>query len=190
MTLAATVLYEDSKIGPDFPLHQLVMRLVEDDRNGHTHVLLAVVKANSRNGIDKLLGDIGSTSLIAGRGHVFVLVDRDVIRRKLGLADDASDEAVVAEFKRRSDAPDKLSPFFLEPNLEGLLRSIKSCDPALLPDAMTSALTKSLIDRDRVLKEAKRPSNLALRNCIRAAQPGLDALAKAIAALIPTEAIT
>ncbi len=74
-----TVLYEDSKIGKEFPLHKLVMRIVEDEINGQTWRLLKLADNNPRNGIDNILRDVRAAALIAGAGFLFVLADRDVL---------------------------------------------------------------------------------------------------------------
>ena len=85
---------------------------------------------------------------------------------------------------RRSDAPHKLHIYFLRPNLEGLLRTIRECDPSLLPDAMTSALAKDLNQRDVVLREVKKEHLLHVRTCMSARQPGIAALADRLAEVI------
>jgi len=188
----ATVLYEDKMLaGPagSYPLHDLVMRLVEDEVNGQTWRLHALVDKNPRRGVDNVIKDVERTALIAGAGQLFVLVDRDVIAEHLNLPARAPDDDVVAALKERSDASDKVHPFFLLPNIEGLLRSIRACEPTLVPSNMEAALRKKLNDRDLVFNEAKKEARRTLRDCVRKAQPGLDALAKAIAGVIPLEAI-
>lgn len=192
MTPLATVLYEDKMLpGPSgsYPLHDLVMRLVEDEVNGQTYKLKRLIEKNPRNGIGNVLNDLRSTSLLAGAGTLFLLIDRDVLAAHLKLTTRARDEEIEAALKNRSDAPDKLRPFFLHPNLEGLLRSVHDCDPTLLPDNVARALTKKLNDRDLVLNELKKAPLRALRDCVRKAQPGLDALARAIAAIVSPDAI-
>jgi hypothetical protein len=184
MKPAATVLYEDSMVPGSYPLHELVMRLVEDDINGETRRLLKQVVANPRNGIDNILKDVRSTDRFAGGGKLFLLVDRDRIARHLKLPGNATDEAVVKAVSALSDAPQKLSTFFLVPNLEGLLQNIQEAEPSLLRDEMPRALRKSLDSRDIVLKAVKAEDKLSLRTVLRAKQPGLDALAKALAQLL------
>lgn len=179
MTPAATILYEDTMLpSPDrsYPLHDLVMRLVEDRIDGPTWTLRKLVYANPRRGIDKLLRDLSITSQIAGPGKLLLLVDRDRIASHLRLDGRASDEEIRAALAARSDAPERISAFFLYPNLEGLLRSVQRCDPALLPEVMARALRKQLNDRDIVLKEVGRATRLELRSCLLRSQPGLDAL--------------
>jgi hypothetical protein len=191
MTPLVTVLYEDkmsSSANGGYPLHDLVMRMVEDDINGQTWQLGRLSAKNPRNGVDKIIKDIKDTGLIAGAGKLLVLVDNDRIGEHLGLGNSATDDKVAAELRRRSDAPDKLGVFFLHSNLEGLLRSIQRCAPSLLPDIMQAALRKDLNRRDLVFNEAKKASHRPLRQCVRAAQPGLDQLVKAIAAIV-TEAL-
>lgn len=54
MSPVATVLYEDSMrpgAGGSYPLHDLVMRMVEDEINGQTWELARAVAKNPRNGI-------------------------------------------------------------------------------------------------------------------------------------------
>lgn len=192
MTPLATVLYEDKMLpGPSgsYPLHDLVMRLVEDEVNGQTYKLKRLIEKNPRNGIGNVLNDLRSTSLLAGAGTLFLLIDRDVLAAHLKLPTRARDEEIEAALKNRSDAPDKLRSFFLQPNLEGLLRSVRDCDPMLLPDNVARALTKKLNDRDLVLNELKKAHLRALRDCVRKAQPGLDALAGAIAAIVSPDAV-
>ncbi len=192
MTPLATVLYEDSMLpgpGGEYPLHDLLMRIVEDEINGQTYRLRALVAKNPRRGIDNLLKDLPRTGLLAGEGLLFLLIDRDRISRHLQLAANATDEAVMTALMDRSDAPDKLRPFFLQPNVEGLLRSIRGCDPTLLPANLAAALQKKLNDRDIVFNEAKKAERRTVRDCVRRAQPGLDAMVRAIVAIIPAEAV-
>lgn len=187
MSVLATVLYEDSmQAGPggSYPLHDLVMRLVEDDINGQTWRLHKLVEKNPRRGVGNILNDVKVTSLLAGAGELYLLIDRDQIARHLGLSANASDDDVVAEIRKRSDAPDKLRTFFLYPNIEGLLKNIQGCDPTLLPENVESALQKKLNDRDIVLNEVKKASMKSLRDCLRKAQPGLEELVASIATRI------
>lgn len=192
MTPLATVLYEDKMAagaGGSYPLHDLVMRLVEDDINGLTHKLLRLVDKNPRNGVDKLLDDLKSTDLIAGSGMLFVLVDRDRIAQHLKLPTRAEDAQVTDEIARRSNAPAQLRVFFLRPNVEGLLRDVQACDPTLLPENLERALAKKPNDRDLVFNELKRKAHRDVRECVRKAQPGLDDLARALGTIIPADAI-
>lgn len=183
MKFAVTVLYEDAiakDAGSKYPLHDLVLSMVEDDSGVQLWQLDRAVDKNPRNGVSKLLGDLARTDRLAGAGRLFVLVDRDRVAEALHLPRDASDDAVCATIRGRSDAPDKLDVFFLHPNLEGLLVAVRACDPALLPDQVTRALEKKLLDRDLVLAEARKPHRRALRECVRRHQPGLHALVQAI----------
>lgn len=186
MTLLASVLYEDG-LAPGsktFPLHELVMRLVEDDINGATWQLLAAVTANPRKGIDRIIADIGRLEHLGTSGKFLLLVDLDRVAQHLGLDRTASETEVVEALVARSDCPERLEVFFLRPNMEGLLGDIQKCMPSMAPAAMRGALAKKTNERDVVLREAKKASLLDLRCCIRTHQPGLDALAKAIAALL------
>ena len=96
----ATVLYED-RMRPspsgEYPLHDLVMRIVEDDINGETWELRKIVEKNPRKGIGNVLNDVRRTELIAGSGDLFLLVDRDVIAQHLDLATNASECPQTAE---------------------------------------------------------------------------------------------
>ncbi len=183
----ATVLYEDTMrpgAGGSYPLHDLVMRMVEDDVNGQTWELQRAVAKNPRKGIGNILNDVRRTELLAGGGTLFLLVDMDRIAEHLKLPKGSTEGALVDVLKRRSDAPDRLCPFFLHPNLEGLLRAVQTCDPTLLPDEMGAALRKALNDRDIVFNELRKAARLAVRRCVRTAQPGICGLARALAALI------
>jgi hypothetical protein len=189
VTPLATVLYEDkmsSSANGGYPLHDLVMRMVEDDINGQTWQLLAWIHKNPRNGVGKIIRDIKDTQLIAGAGKLLVLVDDDRVGEHLGLGNSATGVEVAAELRRRSDAPEKLDVFFLHSNLEGLLRAIQRCAPSMQPESMQAALRKDLNQRDVVFKEAKKDGHRPLRECVRKEQPGLDQLVKAIAAVIPS----
>jgi len=188
----ATVHYEDKmQEGPQgvYPLHDLVMRMVEDDKNGKTWLLHKLVDRNPRKGIDQIIKDVQITDFHAGAGKLLLLVDRDRVAEHLKLSGPTTDAQVVAALKALSDASHKLEVFFLKPNLEGLLRAIKGCEPSLLPESMPAALKKNLNERDLVFKEVKNERWRNLRNCVRHKQPGLDALAKHIASIIPKEAI-
>lgn len=194
-----TVLYEDSKIGKEFPLHKLVMRIVEDEINGQTWKLLKLVDDNPRNGIDNVLRDVRAASLIAGRGSLFVLADRDVLiqhvhrnarQGEARLAAHAADEEVTAAVQATAgDAADRVRVFLLQPNMEGLMRAIERCAPGQWPDDLQRAKAKDRISRDFVLGEAAKAGMAALRACIRQHQPGLDALALALAEVLPREPI-
>lgn len=189
MTIIATVLYEDqmqSGANGSFPLHDLVMRFVEDLINGQTWRLNKLVFKNPRKGINNVVKDLAFTDMIAGAGDLFLLVDRDRIARHLNLSANATDADVIRELQNRSNAPKKLRVFFLYQNLEGLLRDVNTCDPELLPIEMESALAKNLNDRDLVLLEVKKAANVELRRCIGNNQQGLSGLASALANLVTT----
>lgn len=189
MTLLATVLYEDTmRPGADgsYPLHDLVMRMVEDEINGQTWELRKRVAKNPRRGIGNVLNDVKTrTGLLAGTGKLFLLIDLDRIAEHLKLPKSTTEADLVAKLKTESDAADKLCPFFLRPNVEGLLKDIQACDPTVLPGSLTAALEKELNERDLVFNEVKKLARRPVRDCIRRKQPGLDGLARAISALIP-----
>jgi hypothetical protein len=187
MTPVATVLYEDSMrpgANGSYPLHDLVMRMVEDEINGETWQLRRSIEKNPRNGVNKVLADIRRTTLIAGSGALFVLVDRDRVAEHLGLERRAAEDMIVAAIRGLSDAPERLFPFFLDPNVEGLLRGIRECDPELLPGSMAEALRKDLNERDLVFNAVKKAVRGAVRDCVRQRQPGLDGLVRALAGLL------
>jgi hypothetical protein len=196
-----TVLYEDSKIGKEFPLHKLVMRIVEDEINGQTWKLLKLVDDNPRNGIDNVLRDVRAASLTAGQGSLFVLADRDVLIQHVNqnarpgearLANTATDEEIAAAVQATAgEAADRVRVFLLQPNMEGLIRAIQACAPGQWPDDISQALPpkKDRISRDIVLVEAAKAGMAALRACIRSHQPGLEALALALAEVLPRESI-
>lgn len=194
MTLVATVLYEDSKVGRDYPLHALIMRMVEDDIDGQTWRLRKLVADNPRNGIDKILEDVRSTSLIAGAGRLFVLADRDHVVEHLNrtapsgaapLPLTATDAAIEAAMQARSDAPGKLRVFLLSPNVEGLLAAIEACSGGEAHPQLARARQKERFARDAVFTSVARSALLSVRACIRARQTGLDALIGALGSLIP-----
>jgi len=194
----ATVLYEDSKTGKEFPLHHLLMRMVEDDIDGQTWLLRKLVRDNPRNGIDKVLADVRVTSLIAGAGRLFVLVDRDRIIAHVNqnaregeprLAHDASDDQIVEAIRRTSDARGKLRVFFLHRNMEDLIAAIEDCAPGLWEAEIRQARNKDRLARNFVLTETAKAAMATLRACVRSHQAGLDALAKALGESIPAEAI-
>lgn len=75
MTVRSTVLHEDKMVpGPngDYPLHALVMRMVEDDINGQTWRLRSLFDRNPRNGIDAIINDVKRTEMIAGAGQLYL----------------------------------------------------------------------------------------------------------------------
>lgn len=188
MTLLATVLYEDTMrpgAQGSYPLHDLVMRMVEDEINGETWELRRRVAKNPRKGIGNLLNDVKKrTGLLAGAGVLFLLIDLDRIAEHLKLPRSTTEADLVVKLKAECDAPDKLCPFFLRPNVEGLLRDIQRCDATVLPASITAALRKELNERDLVFNEVKKLDRRSVRDCIRQKQPGLDALARGISALV------
>jgi len=187
MTPRATVLYEDTMqpgANGAYPLHDLVMRLVEDEINGETWRLLPLVDKNPRNGIGNLLREVSRTRLLAAGGRLLVLVDSDRVREHLKLGRQATEAEVIEAMRKKSDAPELLDVYFLRPNLEGLLQAVQTCDRALLPAVVASALRKNVNDRDVVFNEVKKAAHRPLRDCVRQRQPGLDGLARALAGLI------
>ena len=178
----ATVLYEDKMqagSGGAFPPHDLVLAMVSDLIAKPLWELRDVVDKSPRNGVSKLISDIRRTSLLAGGGKLFVLVDRDRVAEHVGLPKNASDREVVEALLARSDAPAKLSVHFLQPNIEGLMRSIEECAPG--EPAPTS---KDHNSRDLFLNRAAFALPAAVRDCVRGKQPSLAALAADLAALV------
>ncbi len=194
-----TVLYEDSKIGKEFPLHKLVLRIVEDEINGQTWRLHKLVVDNPRNGIDNVLRDVRAASLTAGSGALFVLADRDVLIEHVNknakpgearLAKSATDEDIAAAVQATAGgAADRVRVFLLQPNMEGVVAAIERCAPGQWQEDIARARSKDRISRDFVLGEAAKSGMATLRACIRRHQPGLESLALALAGALPTEAI-
>lgn len=185
MSTRGIVLYEDKMLPNaegNYPLHDLVMRMVEDDINGETWRVRKLIDKNPRKGVDNIIKDLAMTSMIARAGMLFVLVDGDRVAEHLRLAPGTSEDAIVRALRERSDAPERLSVHLLQPNLEGLLRSIRDCAPTLLPEQLNAALRKKLNDRDIVLNTVKQAQHRSIRDCLRARHAGLDALTKALAA--------
>ena len=172
------VLYEDKRAHADpgrFPLHDLVLRLVEDEVNGETWRLAKQVLMNPRGGVSNVLKQLKKTHRLSAGGPVFVLVDRDALSRELKVS--GTDEDFAAAIKKRSDAPDRVFPYFLLPNVEGVIRHIEACQPGFMPSALELALRKKHMGRDLVFREAAKAAHRALRDCVREKQPGLDGLA-------------
>lgn len=183
-----TILYEDSirrDGGGDYPLHDFVVRLVEEEigfgiQTWELHKLIGPVP---RNGVDEVLKDVKSrTALFAGSGKLFLLLDSDRIARHLKLGANAKDKQIIEAVKALSDAREKLEVFFLQRNVEGLIRSIRNCDSKLVADDVFEGAVekKKLILRDQVFAAAKRES-WGGRPCVRSKQPGLDTMVKRIA---------
>ena len=190
MSPLATVLYEDRMLPNSqgqFPLHELALRMVEDDINGETWKLHQVdIRKNPMKGVGNVLRNIRRTKRLAGNGIVIALIDADRLHDHFDVARDATDEQRVVAIKAKSDAPERLYPFFLQDNMEALLRDIRACDASLLPEVMDAALQKSLNDRDVVLREVAKQSNTSVRSCVRRDenQPGLDKMVRLLGELI------
>jgi hypothetical protein len=175
----ATVLYEDKMqvgSGGAFPPHDFVLAMVSDLTGQTVWDLRELVDKNPRNGVSKLIADVQRTSLLAGEGRLCVLVDRDRVAEQLGLQKTASEAAVVAALHQRSDAPEKLSVHFLEPNLEGMMRSIEECAPA-----ESAPATKDHNSRDIYLNRAAFALSAAVRDCVKGKQPSLGAMVALLA---------
>ncbi|MCB9539894.1 MAG: hypothetical protein H6704_27085 [Myxococcales bacterium] len=187
-----TVLYEDAPVGHGFVLHDLVLRMVEDDVNGQIWRLEKEVLGNPRKGVDNVLRDCRQRAdLLAGEGWLFALVDGDKLvdhvnrhptSTRRDLLRDASAQLISDAVAESSDAPDKVRVFLLHPNMEGLLHAIGTCAPGEWPTELAAARDhKDRLCRDIVLKKVALAARLDLRACVRRHQPGLDALVEAIA---------
>jgi hypothetical protein len=177
----ATVLYEDKmQVGSTgaFPPHDLVLAMVADLTGKTVWALRGLVDKNPRNGVSKLIADVRRTSLLAGRGKLCVLVDRDRVAEHLKLPNNASEADITAALHKLSDAPHKLSVHFLDPNIEGLMRSIAKCAPDLPAPA-----AKDHNSRDVYLNHAAFALAATVRDCLKLAQPSLGALAVLLAEL-------
>lgn len=177
----ATVLYEDKMqigSGGAFPPHDFVLAIVADLTGLTIWDLRSLVDKNPRNGVSKLIGDLSRTNLLAGSGKLCLLVDRDRVAEQLGLPKYAAEDDVTAALLARSDAPDKVSVHFLDPNMEGLMRSIEDCAPN--ERAPTS---KDHNSRDLYLNRATFALAAAVRDCVKGKQPSLGALAAFLAEL-------
>jgi hypothetical protein len=178
----ATVLYEDKMqvgAGGVFPPHDFVLSMVADRTGKEVWELRGLVEKNPRNGVSNLIADVKRTSLLAGRGKLCLLVDRDRVAEHLVLPKNATEAAVIAELHKRSDAPAKLSVHFLDPNIEGLMRSIAECAPA-----EPAPVSKDHNSRDVYLKKAAFSLAAAVRECVQGKQPSLARLVDELAALV------
>jgi hypothetical protein len=177
----ATVLYEDKMqvgSGGAFPPHDFVLAMVADV-TGHTvWDLRQLVEKNPRNSVSKLIGDLKRTSLLAGSGQLCLVVDRDRIAEHVGLPKNAAEVDVTKALRARSDAPDRLSVHYLDPNIEGLMRSIEGCSPG--ERAPTS---KDHNSRDLYLNRAAFALAKAVRDCVKRKQPSLGNLVTLLAGL-------
>jgi hypothetical protein len=184
MKSVATVLYEDKMqigSGGAFPPHDFVLAMAQDINGRTVWDLRSLVDKNPRNVVTKLLSDIEyRTRLLAGSGTLCVLVDSDRVARYLPVPNDASQAEVAEALYQCSDAREKLSVHFLEPNLEGLLRSIEECDPTQRAPA-----AKDHNARDRYLNRAAFALAPHVRDCVKGKQPSLAALVDLLATLCP-----
>lgn len=188
----AIVLYEDSMnkgAGGSYPMHDLVLRAVLDtladqEVEGEFWRLSQCIDKNPRKGIDTVIRDVEDTSLIAGGGQLCLLIDRDRVAQHLKLNKRAEDSEVIAALKEKSDAPERLHVFFLDPHTEGLLRHIRDCGPQLVQeDTWEKALQKKLNDRDLVFQALKAQAQRAIRDCMRQHQRSLDEMIRHLASL-------
>lgn len=181
----ATVLYEDKmQVGSAgaFPPHDFVLAMVADATGQKVWQVSSRIYKNPRNGVSKLIRDIGATDRIAGRGRLCVVVDRDRVAEHVGLPKNAPDSVVVDRLKARSDAPHKLSIHFLYPNIEGVMESIESCDPEAAKHPAPAA--KDHNSRDIYLNRAAFSLPPSVRDCVRGKQPGLAGLVALLAELV------
>lgn len=192
MSVVHTILYEDAMRGSGgvFPPHDFVLSMVGEalrsQRPGEVGDIWGLrrrVEARPQNGVGKLIAAVGTTDLLAGAGELFALVDRDEVGKHLRLGKGASDQQVVSALRARSDAPAKLHVHFLDPNLEGLLRTLLGCG---LPGEMP--VKKDLNTRDILFGKAAHSVGEALRSCVRAHQKSLAEMVDTIASLLSTSA--
>lgn len=189
--MLATILYEDSQVGPRFALHDLVVRMVADDSMREVFVVGRRLTGVPRAGIDKLLDDLARADRLAGAGWLFLLVDGDriaehLIRRRALVAGKVGESEIDTAIHRLAGGFPRLSTFFLEPNLEGVLRAVHRCTGGSQLARLESALRKDRFARDALLEEVRRGDDSARRRCVREAQPGLDLLVRRLAALYAT----
>lgn len=182
MKPVATVLYEDKMqvgAGGAFPPHDFVLAMVADRTGRSMWDLRRLVERNPRNGVSKLIADVKRTSLLAGSSKLCVLVDRDRVAEHIGLPKGATEAAVIDELHKRSDAPARLSVHFLDPNIEGLMRSIADCSPA-----DPAPVSKDHNSRDVYLNRAAFVLAAAVRECVQGKQPSLARLVDELADLV------
>ncbi len=196
MRPVVTVLYEDRRVGKEYALHKLVLRMVEDDVNGETWRLRKVVADNPRGGIDSVLADVRAASLIAKGGWLFVLVDRDRIVAHVNqqaaaggrtLQAQAADQDIVDVVVGMSDNHERVRVFLLHENLEGLIAAIEQCGSGQLAKEIAAAKRKNHTAREFVLNHVAAADRVAVRQCVRKLQSGLDAMVHALAEVIPHE---
>jgi len=189
MTRRLVILYEDSR-GPfqRFPLHDLVVKCAADLVRLDVHEILRRVAAVPKNGVTKVLDDVGSGRFTQRGEHLLVWVDNDRIRQALQLAPRCARETVIAAIKARApessggSRPKPVEVFLLDDNLEDLLSSIGAqLDPALL----AKARAKRLDARDMLLDEIAR--NQQLRAALRANHSGFDCVARFVACVAAME---
>lgn len=177
----ATVLYEDKMqigSGGTFPPHDFLLAMVSDLTGKSIWDLRNLVDKNPRNGLGKLIADLRRTSLLAGDGLLCILVDRDRVAEHLGLPRRAPEADVTAKLLERSNAPDKLSVHYLDPNMEGLMRSIEGCAPN-----EPAPRDKDHNTRDIYLNRAAFALAASVRDCVKGKQASLGALAILLAGL-------
>jgi len=180
MKYRATVLYEDKqqpRPNELFSPHAFVLSAVAavegydlSEFPQRVAMLTKVIDGRPQNGVSKLLTAIRNTSRIAGPGMLFLLVDRDRIAEHVGLQKASQEKDVIAKIRGRSDAPGHLSVHFLEPNLEGLMKTIEMCRGPVAP------LRKGLIERDTYLNKAAYGLSAGIRDCVRQQQPSFGDL--------------
>jgi hypothetical protein len=186
MMPVATVLYEDKMqvgSGGTFPPHDFILAMVAELTGTEVWNLRKLVDKNPRNGVSKLIGDLRFTSRLAAEGKLCIVVDRDRVAEQLGMPKRSAETEVTAKLLEKSDAPEKLSVHYLDPNMEGLLRSIEECEPT-----MPAPLTKDHNSRDIYLNRAAFSRNKSLFDCVKGKQPSIGALVGILANLC-TEAV-
>lgn len=187
MTGIAIILYEDER-GPtkEFGLHHLVMACVADELDLDLYKAKEYADPRPMKGVNKLLQACWrDVRKIAARGQqVVALIDADHIRDNIpGMDVHKTDEEVIGEIRKRSDAPEQLEVILLHKNAESVIEAARDCDRMIPPETVARALDKNLIQRDRIFHNVAR-STRDIRDCIRARIPALEQLVQVVVRLV------
>lgn len=187
MTGIAIILYEDER-GPtkEFGLHNLVMACVADELDLDLYRVKEHADPRPMKGVNKLLQACWrDVRKMAARGQrVIALIDDDRIRDNLpGMDARRTDEEVIREIRKRSDAPEQLDVILLHKNVESVIEAARDCDRTISSDTVARALDKNLIQRDRIFHNVAR-STRDVRNCIRSKIPAIERLVQRLVSLV------
>lgn len=182
----AIVFYEDqdSEVGGDrYMLHQLVLRMAGSrlPTDWTMRQRLNQVAGRPSNGVSELLTHTRKKLFANQFRQRLVLLDSDRIANQLGLKGGADEAAIVSAIKARAVNPETLQVFFLHPNMEGLLSSIHSCNPDLVPYSLER---KKRQERDLILQGLVRSKSDW--DCVQKHQPGLAKLVEALVSIVST----